>query len=107
MQQFGIAAELGRAEDLDLRLVAQVCVGAAGELVGARLEQRAGLANVAELQAETLRRRGAGEQPRYGNGTHKTEHSHKRKSTRLNSSHSCAARMPASACKTKTEHTTA
>src|SRR3546814_3066587 len=76
LQQLGVAAELGGAENLHLRLVAQVCVGAAGEFVGARLEQRAGLAAVAELQAESLRHGGAGGQPRYGYGTHETEYFH-------------------------------
>ena len=49
LQQLLVAAELARAEHHDLGLVAELGVGARRELVGGRCEQRAGLADVAEL----------------------------------------------------------
>ena len=44
-----VAAELARAVDDDLRLAAELGVGALGEFVGALLEQRPRLADVTEL----------------------------------------------------------
>src|SRR5690606_3933278 len=50
LQQLLVVAELRRAEDLDFRLVAELLVGAARELLGRGLEQRARLADVTELE---------------------------------------------------------
>jgi hypothetical protein len=56
----GVAAELARAIDDDLRLAAELLVRALRVLVGALLEHRARLADVAELDLD-LRVRGARE----------------------------------------------
>jgi hypothetical protein len=49
LQQLLVGAELARAEHDDLRLVAELLVGVAGEFVGRKLEQRARFADMAEL----------------------------------------------------------
>ena len=48
-QQLAVAAELARAIDHDLGLVAELSVGARGEQIGGLREQRAGRADMAEF----------------------------------------------------------